>query len=122
MPSAKTRPHSKVALQAEALMERKLIAYNGTGAHYLRGFRTGSGRQIAINRVNQAINVWSEPVHERCPASLQTMRKKRYLASQPRISSLEHNAPRLYAGNVADYWQFPTLGDLDAFLDWYKTL
>lgn len=122
MTAAGSRPHSETALRAEAIMERKLIAYNGTGAHHLRGFRTGSGRQIAINRVNQAINVWSEPVHEKAPAPFQPMRKKRYLASEPRISTLEHNAPRLFMGNAADYWQFLTLGELDAFLDWYKTL
>lgn len=46
----------------------------------------------------------------------------RYAASAPGISTLEANAPRLCKGNVADYWRFPTLGDLDTFVDWYKAL
>jgi hypothetical protein len=43
-------------------------------------------------------------------------------ASAPRISTLQSNAPNLALGNVADYWRFPTPGDLDAFVEWYKTL
>lgn len=103
-------------------MASKLIPYNGEGAHYLRGFRTPSGRQIAVNRVNQSLSVWTEPVHALAPSHMQPWRKRHYGASEPRISTLQANAPRLYVGDAADYWQFPTLGDLDAFLDWYKTL
>lgn len=49
------------------------------------------------------------------------MRKKRYARGERRISTLESNAPRLWDA-PADYWRFPTLGDLEAFVGWYKTL
>ena len=51
-----------------------------------------------------------------------SQRKRRYPPAKPRISTLRANAPRLDTGNAADYWRFPTLGDLDAFVAWYKTL
>lgn len=119
---AYSKPASKIALQAEERLQRRLVRIGNDDTHYLRCFRTGSGKQLALNRVNAGIDVWSEPVWERAAPALQSMRKKRYPAAANRISTLEANAPRLYKGNAADYWRFPTLGDLDAFVDWYKTL
>jgi hypothetical protein len=122
MPSTSPiRPASEIALKAEQQLHKTLVRIGSGEAHYLRCFRTGSGRQLALNRVNAGIDVWTEPVWERA-APFQAMRKKRYAADESRISTLEANAPRLSKGRAADYWRFPTLCDLDAFIDWYKTL
>jgi hypothetical protein len=112
---------SKIALQAEAALQKKLVRIGSDDALYLRCFRTGNGRQLALNRVNAGIDVWTEPVWEHA-TPFQAMRKKRYAADENRISTLEANASRLWKGSAADYWRFPTLGDLDAFIDWYRTL
>ncbi|RYD98082.1 MAG: hypothetical protein EOP50_05220 [Sphingobacteriales bacterium] len=88
----------------------------------MRCFRTGNGKQLALNLVNAGLYVWSEAIWDQAPTAMQPMRKQHYSASTPRISTLEANAPRLYKGYAVDYWLFPTLGDLDAFVDWYKTL
>ena len=115
------KPTSEIALKAEAQLEKALVRIGNEDVHYLRCFRTGSGRQLALNRVNAGIDVWTEPVWERA-GRFQHMRKKRYAANESRISTLEPNAPRLWKGHEVDYWRFPTLGDLAAFTDWYKTL
>lgn len=116
------KPASAIALQAEQRLYKALVRIGSEDAHYMRCFRTPKGRQLALNRVNAGIDVWTEPVWSDACAAFQAMRKQHYPARQPRISTLEANAPRLYTGNAADYWRFPTLGDLDAFVDWYKTL
>lgn len=116
------KPASDIALKAEQRLHKALVQIGRDDVHYLRCFRTGSGRELALNRVNAGIDVWTEPVWERASAAFQKMRKKRYTHKEPRISTLEANAPRLYTGNAADYWRFPALGNLDAFVDWYKTL
>lgn len=116
------RPASEIALRAEERLYKSLVRIGNDEAHYLRCFRTAHGRQLALNRVNAGLYVWTEAVCEHAPDRFKPMRKKRYTEHQPRIATLEANAPRLYKGNPADYWCFPTLGDLDAFTDWYKTL
>ena len=116
------KPASEIALKAEEFLRKALLRIGSDDAHYLRCFRTGNGRQLALNRVNAGIDVWTEPVWERTAPAFQSMRKKRYGADADRISTLEANAPRLWKGSAADYWRFPTLGDLDAFVAWYKTL
>ena len=116
------KPPSEVALKAEAQLRKSLVRIGSDEAHYLRCFRTSTGRQLALNRVNAGIDVWTEPVWEKASTSVQAMRKKRYAATESRISTLGPNAPRLAKGEPADYWRFPTLGDLNIFVDWYKTL
>jgi hypothetical protein len=110
------------ALEAEEHLRATLARIGSDDVHYVRCFRTGRGRQLALNRVNAGLNVWTEPVWEDAPASFRSMRKKRYAPSESRISSLEANAPRLYKGYAADYWRFPSFGALEAFVEWYKTL
>ena len=116
------KPPSEVALQAEAQLRKSLVRIGSDEAHYLRCFRTSKGRQLALNRVNAGIDVWTEPVGEKASTSVQAMRKKRYAATESPISTLGANAPRLAKREAADYWRFPTLGDLTTFVDWYKTL
>lgn len=116
------RPASEIALQAEERLHKSLVRIGSDEVHYLRCFRTANSRQMALSRTNQGIYLWSEPVWEHAASHHQAMRKKRYAPEAVRIHTLEANAPRLYKGHAADYWQFPTLGDLDAFIDWYKTL
>lgn len=116
------RPTSEIALQAEARLRTSLVRIGSDDALYLRCFRTGHDRQVALSRTHQGIYLWSEPVWERVSSLYQAMRKKRYALHEARIHMLEANALRLYKGHAADYWQFPTLGDLDAFTNWYKTL
>jgi len=115
------KPASEIALKAEQRLHKALVCIGSNEVHYLRCFRTATGRQLALNRVNVGIYLWTEPVWENA-TPFQAMRKKRYAADENRISTLEANAPRLWKGCAADYWRFPTLGDLDAFTDWYKTL
>ena len=119
---AYSKPASETALKAEKRLLKLLVRIGSEDVHYARCFRTGSDKQLALNRVNAGIDVWTEPVWEQAAPAFQGMRKKRYSANESRISTLEANAPRLYTGNAADYWHFPTLGDLEAFIDWYKTL
>lgn len=116
------KPATEIALKAEDRLSKTLVRIGSDDVHYLRCFRTGNGRQLALNRVNAGIDVWSEPIWERAAPVLQDMRKKRYAPDEARIHTLESNAPRLYKGNAADYWRFPTLDDLEAFVDWYKSL
>lgn len=123
MPKATpVKPPSDIALKAEAQLLKTLVRIGSEEVLYLRCFRTSKGRQLALNRVNAGIDVWTEPVWEKALASVQSMRKKRYAATESRISTLGPNAPRLAKGEAADYWRFPTLGDLTTFVDWYKTL
>lgn len=116
-----TKQPTAIAQQAEQRLRKALVRIGSDDALYLRCFRTGSGKQLALNRVNQGIDVWTDAVWEHAPGTFQPMRKKRYARGERRISTLESNAPRLWDA-AADYWRFPTLGDLDAFIDWYKTL
>lgn len=116
------KPASDIALQAEERLRRALVRIGSDDVHYVRAFRTNRHRQIALNRVNQGIHVWSEPVWEHASPSIQALRKRRYSPSCTRDSNLEANAPLLWTGHAADYWRFPTLGDLEAFVAWYKTL
>lgn len=116
------KPASEIALKAEAHLRKVMVRIGSDDAHYLRCFRTSNDKQVAINRVNDGIYLWSEPVWERAAPAFRALRKKRYGAKDSHISTLEANAPRLGRGSPADYWRFPTLGDLDAFIDWYKTL
>jgi hypothetical protein len=120
--NAPTKQASKAALAAEDLLGKLLVRIGSDKVHYVRCFRTASGRQLALNRTNAGIDVWTEPVLELAPASFGSMRARRYSAEAPRISSLRGNAPNLDRGSEADYWRFPTLGDLQAFVDWYKKL
>ena len=113
---------SAIGLKAEAQLEKALVRIGSDDTLYLRCFRTGSGRQLAVNRVNAGIDLWTEAVWDDAPAAFKPWRKKHYPRDAPRISTLEANAPRLYRGHAADYWRLPTLGDLDTFIDWYKTL
>ena len=115
------KPASEIALKAEQRLSKALVRIGSDDVHYLRCFRTSSGRQLALNRVNAGIYVWTEAVWEHA-TPFQGMRKKRYAADESRISTLQTNAPNLWKGSIADYWRFPTLGDLDAFIDWYKKL
>ncbi|WP_349779214.1 hypothetical protein [Xanthomonas sp. WHRI 7065] len=115
------KPASQIALKAEQRLHKTLVHIGSDEAQYHRCFRTGNGRQLALNRVNAGIDVWTEPVWEQA-APFHAMRKKRYAADENRISNLEANPPRLSKGIAADYWRFPALGDLYAFIDWYKTL
>lgn len=59
------KPPSAIALQAERRLRQALVRVGSDDALYLRCFRTGSGRQLALNRVNRGIDVWTEPVWER---------------------------------------------------------
>jgi hypothetical protein len=120
--SAPKKPASKAALAAEELLGKRLVRIGSDKVHYVRCFRTASGKQLALNRTNAGIDIWTEPVLELAPASFSSMRTRRYSAEAPRISSLLGNAPNLDRGNPVDYWRFPTHGDLSAFIDWYKTL
>jgi hypothetical protein len=116
------RPKSAFAQQAGQRLQKSLAGIGNNDTHYLRCFRTTQGRQLALSRVNAGIDVWTDAVWEHTPARFQPMRKKHYTANERRIATLEANAARLYEGSAADYRRLPTLGDLDAFTDWYKTL
>lgn len=124
MPAVRTRsrPATDIALKAEQRLAARLVRIGSDDAHYLRAFRTANGRELAINRVNQGLYLWTEAVHDLAPATMQGWRRQHYPAGKTRISTLEANAPRLWLGHAADYWRLPTLGDLDAFIDWYRTL
>ncbi|RDI98919.1 hypothetical protein DVT68_10505 [Dyella solisilvae] len=113
---------SQIVQQAEQHLTAELISIGNPDILYLRCFRTGARRELALSRTAQQLYLWSEPVWERANPTHQGMRKRRYAAEDPRIHTLEANAPRLYAGHAADYWQFPTLGDLQTFVAWYKAL
>lgn len=116
------RPASDVALRAEKRLSARLVRIGSDEVHYLRCYRTGRGRELALNRVNNGLYIWSEAVWNRAPAALRSQRLRRYAPEQRRISTLEANAPRLWVGCAADYWRLTSPADLDMFVDWYKTL
>ena len=97
MPANKepVKPATEIALKAEARLHKALVRIGSDDAHYLCCFRTGNGKQVALNRTNNGIYLWSEPVWERAVPAFQAMRKKRYGIKDPRISTLEANAARL---------------------------
>jgi 5-methylcytosine-specific restriction protein B len=85
---------------------------------YMAGFVTDTGRQIGLVRRGSDVHMFVEPgnwVAQVAGLSL----KKRYAATDERISSLGANAPNLTVGHPADKISVPTLAVLTAFCDAY---
>jgi hypothetical protein len=88
------------------------------------GFRTSSGRELAIERSRQRVLVWAEIA----PSQLQGMRivnvrnpGQPYAAGQSRNSNLRTLAPKLSAAHRAVYMEFEDIAALRQFVEWYQT-
>lgn len=83
----------------------------------IAGFTTGTGRQLALERVRNEIYCWTElSALGTAPCSP----KRRYKASEARNSNLNRkNAPRLMPGQEVQYWTFNHLEDFKRFVEWY---
>ena len=115
------KEQTEIALKADQRLLKTLVRIGNGEIKYMRCFQTSSKKQLALDLVNEGIYVWTEPVWE-AAIPFQSMRRARYEKGASRNDSLKANAPNLWRDQVADYWVFPTLGDLDAFVAWYKTL
>ena len=104
------KPVSEIALQAEQRLHKVLVRIGSDDVHYLRCFRTSNGRQLALNRVNAGIDVWTEPVWEHA-TPFQAMRKKRYaddanaffFVDPPYTAGGKKAGARLYTHNEIDH-------------------
>ncbi|MDB5969052.1 MAG: hypothetical protein JWQ90_1502 [Hydrocarboniphaga sp.] len=88
---------------------------------YIASFSIGAARQLAIEKEKKSIYLWTQACRESAPPELACFLRRHYSASKSRNSNLnEKNAPLLKAGNAADYWMFPTIGELVRFVHWYR--
>jgi hypothetical protein len=89
-------------------------------SQYIAGFSTRLGRQLALQRTQQAIYCWSQvvPLTDAPASPVRT-----YAANEPRNSNLNaKNSPYLKVGKPAYYWKFEDLPSFQAFLSWYGQL
>lgn len=107
---------SKVAQQAEALCAQAL-ARIAPASKYIAGFSTRFGRQLALQRTQQAIYCWSQDIPL---TGAPTSPLRHYKASEPRNSNLNgKNCPNLKVGRAVHYWKFEDTAAFQAFLEWY---
>ncbi|HNM52509.1 MAG TPA: hypothetical protein PKN86_22490, partial [Candidatus Obscuribacter sp.] len=85
---------------------------------YMAGFVTDTGRQIGLVRRGSDVHMFVEPGNWVAQVTGLSL-KKRYAATDERISSLGANAPNLTVGHQADKISVPTLAVLTAFCDAY---
>lgn len=85
---------------------------------YLAGFETEEGKQLGLNRQGSNVTAFIEPGDwpMRAPG---VVHRRRYSKDEPRLSSLQANAPSLYVGHPADYLNIPTMAALVALCDSY---
>jgi hypothetical protein len=86
-------------------------------SHYIAGFTTRHGRQLALERTRNSIYCWTEPV----PMHGARFTPQRcYPATKSRTSGLNGvHASRLSLGRAVHYWNFSKLEDFEDFLAWY---
>jgi len=107
---------ANLARQAEAFCAEH-FARIASPTHYIAGFRTRQGRELALERERDGIYCWSEAVSlADAPASPE----RHYPAEKSRNSNLNgKNCPRLRVGHAVHYWIFDRLDQFEAFLRWY---
>lgn len=86
---------------------------------YMAGFSTEEGRQLALNRRGKDVTVFVEPGEWPSLVPGVTLHES-YEKNQPRIDSLEANAPKLYVGYPAEKLNVPTMAVLSALCDAYE--
>lgn len=101
------------------LQERFLPVVDKNHPKYMAGFATEDGRQIGLVRRGKEVTLFVEPGAWQSRETGVTLIKK-YEVNEPRIHSLEANAPRLYVGNVAHKILIPSLSVLSDFCDAYE--
>lgn len=107
--------HSTMLKQAEAIIANKLEPIK-PGNEKIVGFQTKSGRQLALQRDVQRINVWTEDLD----SPEQIAPYERYSADRSRHSNLASHAPRLATGNEARLWRPESGSQLQALVTWYS--
>lgn len=113
------RGESIVASQAEALtyLNTRFKPFKDP-VKYMAGFVTNGGRQLGLVRRGHNVTVFVEPGDwERLVPGIVLTRS--YSENEPRIASLEANAPRLYVGYPAQNLLMPSKTLLAAFCDVY---
>lgn len=100
------------------LQERFAPVVDKEPPQYMAGFETEEGRQIGLVRRGKKVTLFVEPGKWESQ-KLGVIIKKIYSKNEPRINSLEANAPRLYVGNIAHHILIPSLSVLADFCDAY---
>ncbi len=105
-----------IAQQAEAFCA-ELLTRIASPTKYIAGFRTRTGRELALERHRDGIYCWSQDVElTDAPASPE----RRYPPEKSRNSNLnDKNCPRLRVGHAAHYWTFDRFDQFEAFVRWY---
>lgn len=86
-------------------------------SHYIAGFTTRHGRQLALERTRKSIYCWTEPVPLHGAGFIP---QKCYPATKSRTTALNGiHAPRLSLGRAVRYWKFSKLEDFEDFLACY---
>jgi hypothetical protein len=86
---------------------------------YIAGFEIGGGRELALERTNQAIQVWIGAVPAGLPGYRVLNRSnpgQPYAAGQSRNSNLRSATPTLAEGRVAYHIELDDLGTLQALV------
>tara|TARA_R110000868_G_scaffold405577_1_gene685088 strand:- start:8710 stop:10773 length:2064 start_codon:yes stop_codon:yes gene_type:complete len=108
---------------------RKIIAQRftqiGTGTENLTGFRSDTGRQLAIMNRRPFATLWVEDCRSDDP-EIEIRNNEHpgqaYSPDQRRDSNLKANAPNLARGNKAYLIRFHSSAAFERFIDWYATL
>lgn len=112
------------AVQAEAVLETMLRRICDP-TKKIAGFVTQSGKQLALDRVTQRVQIWSE-VFCSSLSGLQITNSKLpgqpYPEEQTRNCHLASQAPKLATGNRAYLLTVESKTDLIAFVEWLKKL
>ena len=99
----------------------------GPGTDNISGFKTPTGRQLALAQSRRGVYIWIEedPSVVDIPCIAITNKKhpgQPYAPDQRRNSNLKTQAPRLAMGHRAFYLNVETEVAFEQLLDWYETL
>lgn len=111
----RTSQRTGAAASAEALVSRR-CKLRRSPTLKMSAFETSMGRQFAIDRIVQGIQVWTMNL----PAPEGLGERIVYSASRPRHGHLASQAPALATGKEAVLWKLQDLGSLQRLLVWYE--
>jgi hypothetical protein len=108
---------SSIAGSAEKLLADRFEAI-GNVTKYISAFRTGRGREMALERDRDGLYLWTEQVEGR-PIDLPA--PEAYEAKRTRNSNLKSTAKRLQVGKAVWYWRLERISDLETLCTWYAS-
>lgn len=88
---------------------------------YIAGFRAENGLELAIERAQKGISIWSQETGG--DEDLELNPFKVYEPTKTRNSNLNRkNCPALVLGNQVENWKFGSTEELIDFINWYSQL